>query len=57
VIAHIVPTGDPGEAAVAAAADVRSLAGLLPTQIIATTAEEVAALEGPQLTSRILLRG
>jgi phenylacetate-coenzyme A ligase PaaK-like adenylate-forming protein len=57
VIAHIVPTGDPGEAAVAAAADVRALAGLLPTQIVATTAEEIAVLNGESLTSRILLRG
>jgi phenylacetate-coenzyme A ligase PaaK-like adenylate-forming protein len=57
VIAHIVPTGDAGEAAVAAAADIRSLAGLLPTQIVASTAEEVAALDGSRLTPRILLRG
>lgn len=56
VVAHIVPTGDPGEASVAAAADVRSLAGLLPTQIVAATADEVAALDGTPLTRRILLR-
>jgi phenylacetate-coenzyme A ligase PaaK-like adenylate-forming protein len=57
VVAHIVATGDPGEAAVAAAADVRSLAGLLPTQIVAASADEVAALDGTPLTPRILLRG
>lgn len=56
VIAHIVPTGDPGEAAVAAAADVRALAGLLPTQIVASTVEEVAALGGSPLTTHIVVR-
>jgi hypothetical protein len=56
VVAHVVPSGDPGEAAVAAAADVRALAGVLPTQIVASTADEVRGLDGTSLTARILLR-
>jgi hypothetical protein len=56
VVAHVVPTGDPGESAVGAAADVRALAGMLPTQIVAATAEDLATLPGRQLTRRILRR-
>ncbi|HEU5034273.1 MAG TPA: hypothetical protein VFT62_05880 [Mycobacteriales bacterium] len=56
VVVHVVPTGDPGEAAVGAAGDVRTLGGLLPTQFVATTAAELAAVTGEPLTPRILRR-
>ena len=56
VVVHLVPAGDAAEATVGAAGDIRSVAGLLPTQLISTTAEELAALPGAPLTPRILLR-
>ena len=56
VVVHLVPAGDAGEAAVGAAGDIRNVAGLLPTQLISTTAEDLAALPGDPLTPRILLR-
>lgn len=56
VLVHVAPTADPGETAVGVAADIREVAGLLPTQIVASSAEEVAALAGEPLTPRILLR-
>jgi hypothetical protein len=57
VVVHLVPDGDPGEVAVAAATDIRSVAGLLPTQLVVASAEDLAALPGEQLSPRILLRG
>jgi hypothetical protein len=57
VLVHLAPTGDPGQAAVAAAADVRSVAGLLPTQIVAGDRASFTAITGEALTRRILLRG
>ena len=56
VIVHFIPSGDSGEAAVGAASDIREVAGLLPTQLIAATAEELAALTGDRLTPHILMR-
>jgi hypothetical protein len=56
VIVHLVPIGDVGEAAVGAATDIRSVAGLLPTQLVVATAADLADLPGDALTPRILLR-
>lgn len=56
VIVHLVPEGEPGEAAVGAATDIRTVAGLLPTQLVATTAEDLAELSGTALTRRSLRR-
>jgi phenylacetate-coenzyme A ligase PaaK-like adenylate-forming protein len=56
VIVHLLPDGEPGEVAVAAATDIRTVAGLLPTQLVVTTPEDLAALPGEALTPRIRLR-
>lgn len=56
VVVHVQPRGDAGEAAVGAAADVRALAGLLPTQFVAAEAGELTALTGTHLTPRVLRR-
>jgi len=56
VLVHFAANGDPGEAAVGAAADIRTLAGLLPTQLVAVGSEDVALLDGERLTRRILRR-
>jgi len=56
VVVHFVPAGEPGEAAVGAAADIREVAGLLPTQLVAAGAADLAALAGEPLTARILMR-
>src|SRR5207302_4437026 len=50
VIVHFVPSGDPAEAAVGAASDIREVAGLLPTQLVAATPEDLVALSGDRLT-------
>lgn len=56
VIVHLAPAGDAGEVAVAAATDIRSVAGLLPTQLVVSTPDDLAALPGRPLTPRIRLR-
>jgi len=56
VVVHLVPLGDPGEAAVGAATDIRSVAGLLPTQLVVATIPDLADLPGEALTPRMLLR-
>ena len=56
VVVHLVPVGDPGEAAVGAATDIRTVAGLLPTQLVVATIPELADLPGDALTPRMLLR-
>ena len=56
VIVHLVPAGEPGEVAVAAATDIRAVAGLLPTQLVVTTPEDLGQLPGQALTPRIRLR-
>jgi len=56
VIVHLVPAGEPGEVAVAAATDIRTVAGLLPTQLVVTTPDDLAAIPGQALTPRIRLR-
>jgi hypothetical protein len=56
VVVHLTTSADAGEVAVAAAADMRALAGWLPTQLVAATPDEIAALDGQPLTRRILVR-
>jgi phenylacetate-coenzyme A ligase PaaK-like adenylate-forming protein len=56
VVVHVATQGDPGEVAAGAAGDVRSLAGVLPTQMV--VGEHLPdAVSGDSLTPRIVLRG
>ena len=56
VVVHVATQGDPGEVAAGAAGDVRSLAGVLPTQMV--VGEQLPdAVSGDTLTPRIVLRG
>lgn len=63
VVVHLLPTGDDAdETVVAAAADIRAVAGMLPSQLVATDIDALAALAasaGPEsaLTPRVLVRG
>lgn len=57
LLVHVAPaaTADPAEVAVAVARDIRAAAGLLPTQVVLTTAEELpgdGAALGPRVFSR-----
>jgi len=56
VVVHLTTSTDPGEAAVGAAADIRAVAGRLPTQLVTATSDELAAVTGAALTPRILVR-
>ena len=59
VVVHLAPAGsveEPGEVAVGAAADIRSLAGMLPSQLVVGDAEDLAAIDATALTPRVLLR-
>ena len=60
VVVHLAPTAGPdddgGDAAVGAAADIRAVAGMLPSQLVVTDAEDLAGLEATTLTPRLLLR-
>jgi len=56
VVVHVAPTGDPGEATVGAAADIRAAAGMLPSQLVVAEYDELRRLTGDRLTSRMLLR-
>ena len=57
VVVHLVPSGEEaGEAAVGAAADIRAVAGMLPTQLVVADAAELDGLAGTPLTRRMLLR-
>ena len=57
VVVHLVPSGDEaGQAAVGAAADIRAVAGMLPTQLVVAEADELDGLAGAPLTRRMLLR-
>ena len=57
VVVHLVPGAeDAGEAAVGAAADIRAVAGMLPTQLVVADADELDGLTGTPLTRRMLLR-
>ena len=56
VVVHVATEGDPGQVAAGAAGDVRSLAGVLPTQMI--VGEKLPeAVSGEALTPRIVVRG
>jgi hypothetical protein len=65
VVVHLAPADsvgeDAGEAAVGAAADIRAVAGMLPSQLVVAGAEDLAALDAASpdataLTARLLLR-
>lgn len=59
VVVHLAPAAsveEPGEVAVGAAADIRSLAGMLPSQLVVSEADELAAIDATALTPRVLLR-
>src|SRR3954454_2293247 len=59
VVVHLAPAGsveEPGEVAVGAAADIRSLAGMLPSQLVVGDAEDLASIDATALTPRVLLR-
>jgi phenylacetate-CoA ligase len=56
VVVHVATSGDPGAVTVAAASDIRAVAGLLPTQLVAGSAADISAVHGQPLTRRILLR-
>jgi hypothetical protein len=59
VVVHIVPadeTDDGGESVVGAAADIRAVAGMLPSQLVIAAGDDLAALDGVALTRRVLLR-
>jgi phenylacetate-coenzyme A ligase PaaK-like adenylate-forming protein len=55
VLVHLAPAGDPAEVAVGAAADIRALAGILPTQIVSGD-DGLSGITGEPLTPRILRR-
>jgi hypothetical protein len=55
VVVHIASEADPGETAVAVAADIRAVAGMLPTQLVAGP-DGLAEINGEPLTRRILRR-
>src|SRR3954451_21673766 len=60
VVVHLAPADsveEPGEIAVGAAADIRSLAGMLPSQLVVTDAADLASIDATELTRRVLLRG
>ena len=48
--------GDAGEVAVAVAADIRAVAGRLPTQLVATSVDELGQMSGDALSPRLLIR-
>jgi len=56
VVVHLAPTGDPGEAAVGAAADIRAAAGMLPSQLVVADGSDLRELAGQPLTRRMLVR-
>ena len=60
VVVHLAPAAsveEPGEVAVGAAADIRSLAGMLPSQLVVSGCRGSRARSTrPQLTPRVLLR-
>lgn len=56
VVVHIETGDDVAETSVAVASDIRALAGMLPTQLIADDAEAIRSISGEPVTRRILLR-
>ena len=55
VVVHVLASGDPAAAAVAAAAEIRAMAGTLPTQVVAADGA-LADVGGEPMTGRILVR-
>jgi hypothetical protein len=55
VVVHLATEAEPGPVAVGVAGDVRAVAGLLPTQLVAAP-DGLAAVTGETLTRRILRR-
>ncbi|HEX3900811.1 MAG TPA: hypothetical protein VHW74_16790 [Mycobacteriales bacterium] len=56
VVVRLVPVGgDAAGVVIGAAADIRALAGLLPTQIVVTDSYELASLRGHKRSERILV--
>ena len=53
VVVHVASAGDPGDVAVAVAADMRTLAGLLPHQFVAAAAGEPLPEDAPTLGRRL----
>jgi hypothetical protein len=56
VLVHVATDAEPGPVAVGVAGDVRAVAGLLPTQIVAGD-DGVSGVAGEPVTRRILRRG
>lgn len=56
VVVHLAPAGDPGAAAVGAAADIRAAAGMLPSQLVVAGDGQLGQLAGAPLTRRMLVR-
>lgn len=58
VVVHVTPgpDTDPAEVAVAAASDIKSVAGMLPSQLVVTDADQLAAVPGRAVTNRLLRR-
>jgi phenylacetate-coenzyme A ligase PaaK-like adenylate-forming protein len=60
VVVHLAPAAatdtDPGEVTVAAAADIRAVAGMLPSQLVVADADELGAIDATALTPRLLVR-
>jgi hypothetical protein len=56
VVVHLAPSGDPGEAAVGAAADIRAAVGMLPTQLVLAEDGRLADVPGQSLTRRMSVR-
>ncbi|HVA61758.1 MAG TPA: hypothetical protein VNG13_14665 [Mycobacteriales bacterium] len=57
LLVHLAAPGDPAEAAVGAAADIRAASGQLPSQIVGSLPGQFIPPEGSPLTRRIVLRG
>ena len=55
VVVHIVAEGDPSDVAVAVARDIRSAAGLLPTQVVVNEPGELP--DGDRISRRVHQRG
>lgn len=56
VVVHLVPHADNDEAVVGAAADIRASAGMLPSQLVLSTPDDLAAIGGEHVTARVLAR-
>ena len=55
VVLHLADGGEDARSVIAAATDIRAVAGVLPTQIVASRPEELRMLPGTPVSQRILL--